>query len=83
MEYYTFTEYLAACEGEDFNIIEPDWLKWAENFVAHITEMLQEGIHQGDCTKHCHTCNLCCIERMLEEYRNYRFNGFRNPFEEE
>jgi len=71
---YTFIEYLAACEGEDFDIIEDSNIEWAKHFVSKISEMLEEGIHEGDCTKQPHTCNLCCIETMLQEYYDYRFD---------
>ena len=70
---YTFVEYIAAVEGEDFNTIEPSWLVWANDLADSIPETLKKEIHEGDCTKQSHTCNLCLIETLLNEYYRYYF----------
>ena len=72
MSKYTFVEFIAAQEGNDFNVIERDNLIWAKSFVEYMGDVgnLQ---HIGDCTKQNHTCTLCVYELYLKEYREYFF----------
>ena len=72
---YTLIEFMAACESESFEAIEPEWLKWAEHFILHIGKTVSETpIHGGDCTKQACMCYLCTLEQTLSDYREYRFN---------
>ena len=72
MSKYTFVEFIAAQEGDDFNVIEGDNLEWAISFVISMGES-SNLIHEGDCTKQNHTCTLCLYELYLKEYREYYF----------
>jgi len=72
MSKYTFVEFIAAQEGDDFNVIEGDNLEWAISFVISMGES-SNLIHEGDCTKQNHTCTLCLYELYLKEYREYFF----------
>lgn len=74
MKKYTFIEYLAACEGDDFNNLESSWIQWATDLVDDIPKILKEEKHDGDCTKQSHTCNFCLIETLLNEYYRYYFD---------
>ncbi len=69
---YTFVEFIAAQEGDDFNVIEPDNLTWATGFVESMGQSAN-WIHEGDCTKQNHSCPLCVYELYLKEYREYYF----------
>lgn len=70
---YTFVQFVAALESKDFDDIEPGWLNWAEGLIDKYPKMLNE-VHHGDCTKSAISCNLCVLESLLEDYRNYFFN---------
>ena len=72
MSKYTFVEFIAAQEGDDFNVIERENLEWAISFVISMGES-SNLIHEGDCTKQNHTCTLCLYELYLKEYREYYF----------
>ncbi len=69
---YTFVEFIAAQEGDDFNVIEPENLTWATGFVESMGQSTN-WIHEGDCTKQNHSCPLCVYELYLKEYREYYF----------
>jgi hypothetical protein len=73
MSKYTFIEFIAAQEGNDFNVIEGDNLAWARSFVKGMGD-LPNWEHEGDCTKQNHTCTLCVYELYLKEYREYYFD---------
>jgi putative lipase involved disintegration of autophagic bodies len=77
MSKYTFVEFIAAQEGEDFNVIEPDNLEWAKRFVGYMG-MCSNLIHIGDCTKENVSCILCVYEVYLKEYREYYFSQEEN-----
>lgn len=70
---YTFEEFIAAKEGEDFNVIEPANLEWAKKICK---EMGNVGslVHEGDCTSLPITCLLCTYEEWLNDYRRYYLN---------
>ena len=72
MSKYTFIEFIAAQEGDDFNVIEGDNLAWARSFVKGMGD-LPNWEHEGDCTKENYTCTLCVYEQYLKEYREYYF----------
>jgi hypothetical protein len=72
MSKYTFIEFIAAQEGDDFNVIEPSNLTWAESFVKSMGD-ISNLIHEGDCTKQNISCTLCVYELYLKEYREYYF----------
>jgi len=72
MSKYTFVEFIAAQEVDDFNVIERDNLTWAKNFVEYMGDVGNLH-HIGDCTKQNHTCTLCVYELYLKEYREYFF----------
>ena len=69
---YTFVEFTSANEGRDFNVIEPDNLEWAEDFIKTMGRSAN-WIHDGDCTKQNISCPLCVYEMLLKEYREYYF----------
>ena len=73
MNKYTFVEFIAALEGDDFNVIEPINLKWAKGFVESMGN-ISDLIHHGDCTKQNISCELCVYEVYLKEYREYYFD---------
>lgn len=68
---YSFIEYVAATESEDFNEIDDGMIEWAKNFL----KLDYDQKHEGDCTKQCHTCILCLMEGLLSDYREYYFNN--------
>ena len=70
---YTFVEFIAALEGDDFNVIESSNLTWAKGFVESMGNV-SDLIHEGDCTKQNISCPLCVYEIYLKEYREYYFN---------
>jgi len=72
MRKYTFIEFIAAQEGDDFNVIEDHNLGWARSFVKGMGD-LPNPKHEGDCTKENYTCTLCVYELYLKEYREYFF----------
>ncbi len=71
---YTFVEFIAALETEDFDIIDKDWLIWANKFVDAYPEVFKKGIHDGDCTKQPFSCMLCLMDTLLLDYKEYYFN---------
>lgn len=73
MSKYTFVEFIAAQEGNDFNVIEPGNLAWATGFGKSLG-ISPTRVHSGDCTKENIPCLLCVIEIYLKEYREYYFN---------
>jgi len=73
MDKYTFIEFIAAQEGDDFNVIEGDNLAWARSWIKGMGD-LPNWRHEGDCTKENYTCTLCVYELYLKEYREYYFN---------
>lgn len=73
MSKYTFVEFIAAQEGDDFNVIEQDNLDWAKGFVESMGRS-GKWIHEGDCTKQNVSCPLCVYELYLKEYREYYFS---------
>lgn len=77
MSKYTFVEFIAAQEGDDFNVIEQDNLNWAKDFVESMGRS-GKWIHEGDCTKQNVSCPLCVYELYLKEYREYFFKQQEN-----
>ena len=73
---YTFVEFVAALECDDFDVLEESWLKWAKEFVSHLNTD-EVGVHYGDCTNQPISCYLCVIETLLKDYREYYFNEER------
>lgn len=73
MSKYKFVEFIAAQEGDDFNVIEPSNMEWATGFVGSMGRSAN-WIHEGDCTKQNHSCPLCVYEVYLKEYREYYLN---------
>jgi hypothetical protein len=73
---YTFLEFVAAQEADDFNNIGPKDITWAAKFL---NEFAQNGRwefnyeHFGDCTKFAGTCSLCLLKQLLQEYEDYFF----------
>lgn len=78
---YNLIEYLAATESEDFNHIDEGMIEWAKEFLGsyfNFSDDLSKSsdiYHDGDCTNQIHACNLCVLEGILEEYRNYTFKN--------
>jgi hypothetical protein len=73
MSKYTFEQFIAAQEGDDFNNIELSNLEWAIGFVESMGKS-GKWIHEGDCTKQNVSCPLCVYELYLKEYREYYFS---------
>ena len=73
MSKYTFEQFIAAQEGDDFNNIELSNLEWAIGFVESMGKS-GKWIHDGDCTKQNVSCPLCLYELYLKEYREYYFS---------
>jgi hypothetical protein len=73
MSKYTFEQFIAAQEGDDFNNIELSNLEWAIGFVESMGRS-GKWIHEGDCTKQNISCPLCLYELYLKEYREYYFS---------
>ncbi len=78
---YTFVEFIAAQESDDFDNIDPKWLEWAKKFVSGMGDM-GDLVHNGDCTKQAISCLLCVYEQMLSSYHDYFFGVF-NPGDDE
>jgi hypothetical protein len=81
MSKYTFIEFIAAQEGDNFNVIEGDNLAWARSFVKGMGD-LPNWEHEGDCTKENYTCTLCVYELYLKEYREYYFYPESNELDD-
>jgi len=71
---YTFVEFMAACEGDDFDSPSQDNIDWAEQFVDAFPKIMKTEVHFGDCTNHAVSCNICIFETLLRDYRKYYFN---------
>ena len=52
------------------NFEEPASKEWADSWFNSINN----DIHNGDCTNHPYTCNICLLESFLNEYAEYYFN---------
>jgi hypothetical protein len=74
---YTFVQFLAAIESDDFDNIDKVWLDWANKFVEHFPEIMKTEQHGGDCTKMPGSCPVCSYESLLAEYRIYYFDEER------
>ena len=60
----TLIEFIAEQEGND--------IEWAKKFIEEIMKaVIKEPNHYGDCTKENVTCNLCCLEGILNDYYEY------------
>jgi hypothetical protein len=71
---YNFIEFIAALEGDDFNVINPDNLLWAEDFIQAYDGKWSTLRHNGDCIGWSQPCTICTIEQYFEEYREYCLN---------
>ena len=72
MKKYTFVEFVAALEGEDFDVLEDSWLEWSKKFIEVLPKShLSFGRHQGDCTRESVVCELCLYEYYLREFKVY------------
>lgn len=72
MKKYNFTEFVAALEGDDFDVIESINLQWASTTFIDIS--LQNLVHGGDCTKMPGSCYLCHLEQYLTDFYQYTFH---------
>jgi hypothetical protein len=70
---YTFIQFVAANESDDFDSIDETWIPWAKEFVSHLNSDVV-NIHHGDCTNQPVSCYLCTIENLLKNYKEYYFN---------
>lgn len=73
MKKYTFVEFVAALESKDFDVIDQNYLNWANQFVDSFPDIAKNEYHGGDCTKMPGACPICFYETLLEEYRIYYF----------
>lgn len=74
---YTFKQFVAALESDNFNEIEPkalEWAKWVESVNL-------SGEHDGDCMNRAMSCLLCAVQYYLKEYEKYTFKS--EEFEKE
>jgi hypothetical protein len=71
---YTFHQYIAAIEGDDFDNITEDNLKWADQFIDAFPKIMKTELHYGDCTNVPCTCTICIYRTLLLEYEEYYFN---------
>lgn len=47
-------------------------IEWVKNFINGLMKsVIENPVHYGDCTNDIHTCNLCCLEGILNEYYVY------------
>jgi hypothetical protein len=74
MRKYTFVEFIAAHESDDFDNIDQSSLDWAKNFISYYPMLLESEYHSGDCTNQIHSCPLCLLETYLADYRKYNFD---------
>jgi hypothetical protein len=70
---YTFIQFVAALESDNFDEIDETWIPWATEFVSHLNSTAR-NVHHGDCTKQPVSCYLCVIEGLLKDYREYYFD---------
>lgn len=47
-------------------------IEWANQLV---NDLVNVPTHLGDCTKDIHTCSLCLLETLLNEYYEYLKSG--------
>ena len=73
MKKYTFREYIAAVEGADFDVLEEEELKSADDFLNSFSDVFK-SVHRGDCTSESMPCGLCVLEILLSDYRKYFFD---------
>lgn len=60
----TFIEFIAEQEETD--------IAWAKQFIEGIMKaVVEEPKHYGDCTKKNVTCNICCLQGILNDYYKY------------
>ena len=71
---YTFVQFIAACEDDNFDNPSIDNIKWAEQFIDAFPQIMKTELHFGDCTKAPVTCNLCIYRTLLLDYEKYYFN---------
>jgi hypothetical protein len=71
---YTFYEFVAAIEAEDFDNPSSDDFKWSEQFVNSFSEIMKTDYHFGDCTNAPCTCTICIYKTLLMDYEEYYFN---------
>lgn len=71
---YTFVEFVAAIESDDFDNITENALKWANSFINEFPNIMKTEYHFGDCTGHAITCAICIYENLLLDYKEYIFN---------
>lgn len=74
---YTFVEFIAALESDDFDNPSAECLQWAESLINDIPKIFKKEYHFGDCTKAPISCNLCIFETLLSDYRKYYFNEIK------
>lgn len=71
---YTFTEFVAALESDDFDKIEDNNLVRAKSFISDYPKVMETQVHGGDCTRESYSCPFCLMEHFLMEYKMYFFN---------
>lgn len=80
MNFYDWHEW-QECTDEEREEVYKDGkkpsTKWIRDYVrngAWSPYRFLEPVHDGDCTNCPYTCNLCCLESLLREYREYYFS---------
>ena len=68
-----FVEFIAWQESEDDNTINEDWLQHWYSIVKEFLVSDSIEKHFGDCTKNPCPCQLCTLETLLKEYKEYYF----------
>lgn len=71
-ENMTFFEFFRH-RSNGFTEEEASSVEWTDSYFKHFIDVAKNGKHEGDCTKQSFTCDLCLMEQMMEEYRQYIF----------
>jgi len=70
---YSFVDFIAACESNNFDEVEETNRTWVKSFLKSYENVWNEE-HSGDCTNQPHTCSFCLITEWLIDYKGYCAN---------
>lgn len=71
MSKLTFWEW---CDKQERLEGEASWEDWYKEYISKVINR-DDLIHAGDCTSQPIACMLCCVERLLKEYKEYYFES--------
>ena len=69
---YSFSEFLAAQEGRDFDVVEESWLNWSDKFVNSIPDILFSDRPYPQGTPG--NCPTNVIAQELQSYLDYYYD---------